>query len=73
MRDPARIDRMIELLRAAWHASPDLRLGQLIANLTPSDDDPYGTASDEAVYTAMWNREDDAWERALHEWIGERR
>lgn len=33
MRDPARIDRIIELLRKRWHASPDQRLGQLIANL----------------------------------------
>lgn len=73
MRDPARINRMIELLRAAWLASPDLRLGQLIVNLTSSDDDPYGTASDEAVYRAIWGREDDAWERALRGWTGDRR
>jgi uncharacterized protein YihD (DUF1040 family) len=33
MRDPARIDRICELLRTAWHTSPDLRLGQLIFNL----------------------------------------
>jgi len=33
MRDPARIDRIVELLRQHWHASPDQRLGQLIANL----------------------------------------
>jgi hypothetical protein len=32
MRDPARIDRITEHLRAAWHANPDLRLGQLIVN-----------------------------------------
>ena len=30
MRNPARIDRIIEKLRAAWHAAPDLRLGQLV-------------------------------------------
>lgn len=30
MRDPARIDRMLETLRTAWTARPDLRLGQLI-------------------------------------------
>jgi|SRR5882672_520664 len=33
MRDPSRIDRIIELLRQHWHTSPDQRLGQLIANL----------------------------------------
>ena len=32
MRDPARIDRMLELLREVWTRSPDLRLGQLIVN-----------------------------------------
>ena len=30
MRDPARIDRMLEKIRAIWKAYPDLRLGQLI-------------------------------------------
>lgn len=32
MRDPDRIDPMIEQLRAAWKANPDLRLGQLVYN-----------------------------------------
>jgi hypothetical protein len=32
MRDPARIDDVRAALRAAWVASPDLRLGQLIVN-----------------------------------------
>jgi len=32
MRDPARIDDVLAALRAAWVASPDLRLGQLIVN-----------------------------------------
>jgi hypothetical protein len=35
MRDPRRIDRVIELLRSYWHANPDLRLGQIIINFTP--------------------------------------
>lgn len=33
MRDVRRIDRITEKLRSAWRAQPDLRLGQLIANL----------------------------------------
>jgi hypothetical protein len=37
MRDPARIDAMVNKLRAIWHASPDQRLGQLITNLAPAD------------------------------------
>jgi uncharacterized protein YihD (DUF1040 family) len=30
MRDPARINRIIDKLRKAWLTSPDLRLGQLV-------------------------------------------
>ena len=32
MRDPNRIDPLLELLGRAWKADPDLRLGQLITN-----------------------------------------
>lgn len=31
-RDPARIDRVLELLREYWLANPDLRLGQILGN-----------------------------------------
>lgn len=30
MRDPARIEAMLSLLRQVWEQSPDLRLGQLL-------------------------------------------
>lgn len=33
MRDPARIDEILELLGKVWRAEPDLRLGQLIYNV----------------------------------------
>lgn len=33
MRDPKRIDRIIELLRAYWHTYPDLRFFQMILAL----------------------------------------
>lgn len=33
MRDPARIDRILDRLRTAWMASPDMRLGQLLVVL----------------------------------------
>ena len=29
MRDPARIDKIVEQLRAVWKDNPDMRLGQL--------------------------------------------
>mgnify|MGYP000545151126 CR=1 FL=1 len=32
MRDPARIDEVLELLHEVWALEPDLRLGQLIYN-----------------------------------------
>ncbi len=32
MRDPARIEQILDLLREVWARSPDLRLGQLIVN-----------------------------------------
>ena len=32
MRDPKRIDRIVEKIRRAWRASPDQRLSQLIFN-----------------------------------------
>lgn len=33
MRDPARIDRILEKLGREWKKYPDLRLGQLYENL----------------------------------------
>jgi len=35
-RDPARIPRMLEKLALLWESEPDLRLGQIIVNLTGS-------------------------------------
>lgn len=41
MRDPARIDRMIEMLRQLWKLQPDTRLGQLVVNvIRPSEPCP---------------------------------
>jgi uncharacterized protein YihD (DUF1040 family) len=41
MRDPERIEVMLNALREAWCASPDLRLGQLIVNaVRPSEPCP---------------------------------
>lgn len=53
MRDPARIDRMIEKLRALWHAHPDQRIGQLVVNLTRGGE-PY-----------VFHTEDSSYERAI--------
>jgi uncharacterized protein YihD (DUF1040 family) len=37
MRDPNRIDEIIDELRKCWKRNPDLRLGQLIYFLNKSD------------------------------------
>lgn len=45
MRDPARIDDMVELLSEIWRHEPDLRLGQLVFNAarmrSPNIDDVF--------------------------------
>lgn len=33
MREHARIERMLSLLRSYWHTYPDLRLGQIVSNM----------------------------------------
>ena len=34
MRDPKRIEVMLDLIRRAWYLDPDMRLGQLLVNAT---------------------------------------
>ncbi|HET9893200.1 MAG TPA: hypothetical protein VFQ42_22170 [Mycobacterium sp.] len=53
-RDPARIDRMCDLLRQLWHKHPDQRMGQLVANVTDFND-----------FAQLFNIEDDITERKL--------
>ena len=56
MRDPDRIDDVIEQIRITWHAAPDLRLGQLICNaMVLSGQQP---ENDEAIWNALYNIED---------------
>lgn len=33
MRDPNRIDRILEAVKAIWKKHPDMRLGQLLCNV----------------------------------------
>lgn len=58
MRDPKRIDRMIEQLAFAWHAFPDMRLGQLVLNITRAE-----------TTTGLWNLEDDRIEQLLRAFL----
>ncbi len=41
MRDPARIERISELVKKVWIHFPDLRLTQLIMNVLQLNRDPY--------------------------------
>ena len=41
MRDPARIDRILEAIRARWKVTPDMRLGQLLCALSPKFDSAF--------------------------------
>jgi len=56
MRDPERINRIINLLRAYWHIYPDLRLGQIISNVAPGE-------------PPLFYLEDDAFEDLIREEI----
>jgi uncharacterized protein YihD (DUF1040 family) len=63
MRDPDRIDRIIEVLRQAWHRHPDWRLNQLVINAsdTPYDcDKPH-----ECGLGLVYYIEDDTMEKRL--------
>ena len=59
MRDPKRINRMIELIRGILLTQPDTRLTQLIMNALNMDSDPYYV-------------EDDILEKKLKEYQGMR-
>ena len=58
MRDPARIDRILGLLRAEWEKNPDMRLCQLLVNATGCTGDMFHISDD--VLEAAINRYADA-------------
>ena len=47
MRDPKRIEPMLEFIKELWVKAPDLRLLQLLLNALPSDNMAYYTEDDE--------------------------
>jgi uncharacterized protein YihD (DUF1040 family) len=60
MRDAARIDQMVELVRALWKKYPDWRLAQLVLNAHAA-----ASAPGEAYFA-----EDDVIERGLRSLLG---
>jgi uncharacterized protein YihD (DUF1040 family) len=49
MRDPKRIDEVINRVKRAWKTYPDLRLGQLLLNVA-DDKNLYYLEDDELVF-----------------------
>jgi hypothetical protein len=48
MRDPERIDRILGKLKTHWEEHPDMRLGQLLSNISPDfEQNPFYTEDDE--------------------------
>lgn len=41
MRDPARIDKILSVIKFIWEENPDLRLGQLLYSAIENFDDYY--------------------------------
>ena len=62
-RDPARIDRIIGLLREAWHLVPDWRLTQLVINAADVNE----------TCSSMFHLEDDKLEGNLQKLIADAR
>jgi hypothetical protein len=59
VRDPERIDRILAQIRTYWKTNPDIRLGQLICNIS-RDERGYIPASGK-----IFNIEDDEFEKWL--------
>jgi len=56
MRDPQRIDRILNLIAVIWRRNPDLRLGQLLLTFADFEGD-------------IFHYEDDRTEQKLTEYI----
>jgi hypothetical protein len=77
MRDPARIPKVLAALQAYWDKHPDLRLGQIIVNLSPRKlwvlNDGYDPEDPDAEINMMradrvkmadpFQTEDEVWEK----------
>ena len=65
MRDPARIDRILNMLKAHWMSYPDQRLGQLLDNAIYDRRMNMGVSPD----FDLFNLEDDEVENALKRYL----
>ena len=49
MRNPKRIPRILSLIQELWQRYPDMRLGQLIVNVSPTHEQYLFYAEDETL------------------------
>lgn len=57
MRDPERIERILDSIKTAWKANPDLRFFQLIESLGISMDSSTWLVEDEYLESALERRQ----------------
>ena len=67
MRDPKRIEKILRLLEESWLRSPDLRLGQLIFNLTHNVLNKNSDGDIEVTENSIYNIQDDDVQKFLEE------
>lgn len=60
MRDPKRINRCLRRIKEVWSKYPDLRLGQLLINITPDARSLYFVEDEDLVdlLEKFYNKED---------------
>ncbi len=62
MRDPKRIHKILGALRAVWDCNPDMRLGQLLLNLTR------GSQMEDDIIQ-IWHAEDEEWLKQMERYL----
>ncbi len=61
------IYRITDLLLSVWLQVPELRLGQLLENVTECGRFPKAPAEEKGCF---WARKDEAWKAGLEEFLG---
>jgi hypothetical protein len=76
MRDPERIDKVLEVIRIIWKANPDLRLTQLVLNIRASvnvvDNTWEGIPITTVEHEDLYNLEDEAFSSSLGKVVQQR-
>lgn len=59
MRDPKRIDKILDRIKDIWHRHPDMRFGQLLINLQVVPDGPVWHQEDDKVEALLAHKEEE--------------